>query len=247
MYLKIAIFVSILIAIVIFVSVDHVLVASWLEAMLNWIKSLGIWGAFLYIGIYAIGAILFLPGLILTLGAGYIFSVLYGLALGIAIGTCVVFIGATIGAIAAMLIGRYALRSFIETKTRRWPKFVAVEEAIDEEGLKLVLLLRLCPIIPFNGMNYFMGITTVRLRDYALGSFGMLPGTIAYVYFGSALGSISQAAQGDYDGGMGLLIFGIIGSVLAIIAICYVSYIAKKKINSIMERKTKEEEEEKSS
>jgi uncharacterized membrane protein YdjX (TVP38/TMEM64 family) len=162
--------------------------------MLLWIKSIGLWGALLYIGIYAVGTILFLPGLILTLGAGYIFCVLYGLALGILIGTTVVFIGATIGATSAMLIARYAVRNFVEQKTRRWPKYIAVEEAINEEGLKLVLLLRLCPIVPFNAMNYFMGITTVTLRDYCIGCIGMLPGTIAYVYFGSALGSISQAA-----------------------------------------------------
>ena len=71
------------------------------------------------------------------------FTILYDVLIGVMVGSVAVFIGATIGAIAAMCIGRYAIRDFIHEKTKKWPKFQAIEEAIQEEGFKLVLLLRL--------------------------------------------------------------------------------------------------------
>mmetsp|Transcript_14151 Transcript_14151/g.2266 ORF Transcript_14151/g.2266 Transcript_14151/m.2266 type:complete len:82 (+) Transcript_14151:532-777(+) len=79
-----------------------------------------------------------------------------------------------------------------------------------------------------------MGITSVKLLHYCIGSFGMIPGTVAYVYFGTALSSISEAAQGDAEGGEIQLSLIIVGSVLAIVAVCYVSYVAKKKINALV-------------
>ena len=102
--------------------------------------------------------------------------------------------------------------------------------------------MRLSPLIPFNLFNYFMGITGVSLRNYALGGFGMIPGTLVYVYFGTALSNISDVASGDVDGGglqLGLIIGG---SVLALIAVVYVSYVAKKEVSRTLKAQEEEEE-----
>ena len=66
----------------------------------------------------------------------------------------------------------------------------ALDKAIRTEGLKLILLLRLCPLIPFTAFNYVIGITSVKFLDYAIGGFGMIPGTIVYVFIGTTIGSI---------------------------------------------------------
>ena len=88
-----------------------------------------------------------------------------------------------------------------------------------------------------------MGITSVKLKDYTLACIGILPGTVAYVYLGSALGSISDAADGDVDGGFVQLGLFIGGSILALIAVIYVSIVAKKKINVILGKNKKPEDE----
>lgn len=126
---------------------------------------------------------------------------IHGPIIGILISTLVSFTAATIGSILSMLLGRYVFRDLIREKIEKYPKFRAIEEAIKEEGTKLTLLLRLSPLIPLNAFNYFMGVTSVTFCSYCFGCIGMLPGALAYCYFGSALGSISEAVSGDVDGG----------------------------------------------
>lgn len=107
----------------------------------------------------------------------------------------------------------------------------ALDKAIKTEGLKFVLLLRLCPLVPYNAFNYAMGITAVSFFDYAVGGLGMIPGTIVYVFIGTTLGSITQAATGDYDGGPAVLVMLIVGSILACVAIVWVSVVVKRYLN----------------
>ena len=92
----------------------------------------------------------------------------------------------------------------------------------------MVLLLRMCPLVPFTYFNYVMGITVVSFLDYAIGGFGMIPGTIVYVFVGTTIGSIQDAASGNYDSGAAGLVFLIVGCVLACAAIIYVSIVVKR-------------------
>ena len=106
----------------------------------------------------------------------------------------------------------------------------------------MTFLLRLSPLIPFNLFNYFMGITGVSVRNFALGGFGMIPGTLVYVYFGSALSNISDVASGNFEGGVLQLILLIGGSVLAFVAVVYVSYVAKKEVSKTLKAQEAEEQ-----
>jgi len=63
----------------------------------------------------------------------------------------------------------------------------------------LIVLLRLCPLIPFNAMNYLMGITDIKAIHYLIGMFGMIPGTVAYVFIGTTISDIADAASGTSD------------------------------------------------
>ncbi|QZZ23782.1 TVP38/TMEM64 family protein [Leptothermofonsia sichuanensis E412] len=155
-----------------------------LRSALQWIESLGVGGGIAFIAIYIAATVAFLPGSILTLGAGAVFGVL--------LGAVYVFVGATLGAIAAFLVGRYLARGWISQKIKGNQRFEAIDNAVASEGFKIVLLTRLSPVFPFNLLNYAFGITGVSLKDYALGSIGMIPGTVMYVYIGSLAGDLAR-------------------------------------------------------
>ena len=164
----------------------------WLRDALAWIESQGLIGIIAFMLLYIVATVAFLPGSLLTLGAGVIFGVIQG--------TLLVFIGATIGATCAFLVGRYLARGWVSKKIEGNQKFAAIDRAVGREGLKIVLLTRLSPVFPFNVLNYAMGLTSVSLKDYVLASIGMLPGTLAYVYFGSLLGSLAQIGTESQPG-----------------------------------------------
>src|SRR5207302_6285236 len=106
-------------------------------------------------------------------------------------------IGATLGATAAFLVGRYLARDWVAHRIEANQKFKAIDQAVGREGGKIVLLTRLSPIFPFNLLNYAFGVTQVTLRSYFLASaVGMIPGTILYVYIGSVAGMV--AAEGTH-------------------------------------------------
>lgn len=145
---------------------------------LDWVANLGLWGPVVFLVLYVLACVCFIPGSVLTLGAGALFGVTKGLIM--------VSISATLGATAAFLVGRYLARDWVARKIEKNPKFRAIDKAVAEEGWKIVLLTRLSPIFPFNLLNYAFGLTRIRLRDYVLASWiGTLPGTILYVYIGS--------------------------------------------------------------
>jgi uncharacterized membrane protein YdjX (TVP38/TMEM64 family) len=192
-----------------------------LESALQWINGLGSLGGIAFIGIYIIATVAFLPGSILTLGAGVIF--------GVILGSLYVFIGATLGATAAFLVGRYLARGWVTNKISGNKKFAAIDKAVGKEGLKIVLLTRLSPIFPFNLLNYALGITGVSLQDYFLGSVGMIPGTIMYVYIGSLAGNLAFIGSESKPDNMILhWVIKIIGLIATIVVTIYVTKIAKK-------------------
>ena len=153
-----------------------------LTSTLSWVHSLGSLGSFAFIGIYIVATVALVPGAILTLGAGLLF--------GVAWGSVYVFLGALAGETCAFLLGRYVARNWISQKFANNSTFIALDKALQKEGLKIILLTRLSPIFPFSLLNYAFGITGISLRDYFLGSIGMIPMTVAYVYFGSLAGDI---------------------------------------------------------
>ena len=107
--------------------------------------------------------------------------------------------GATLGASLAFLVARFIARGKVETIAQRNEKFRQIDNAIGEQGAKLIFLLRLSPVIPFNLSNYFYGLTTVKFWPYVLASWiGMMPGTFLYVYIGTASqAAVSAAASGE--------------------------------------------------
>lgn len=156
-----------------------------------------------------IGAILLFPGAPLTL--------LAGATLGVFWGSIVSIIGNTLGATAAFIISRFFLRDFvIKTIYAKYHAVEKYEARFFSNGLLTVIFLRLIPLFPFNALNYLLGVTQVKTKDYLIGTaFGIIPGTIAFVYFGKAITMLSP--------------FHIISSIIAIAGLAYVGKYYEKK------------------
>jgi uncharacterized membrane protein YdjX (TVP38/TMEM64 family) len=165
---------------------------GYIPAFQRWVEGLGAFGPLAFIAGYAIAVVAFIPGSALTLASGAIF--------GVGKGTVLVFAAALLGSTAAFLIARHLARSAIEKRISGDARFAAIDRAIGGEGRKIVFLLRLSPIFPFNLLNYGLGLTQVRLVDYVVAGIGMLPGTLLYVYLGSAAGQAVAAAGGAAPG-----------------------------------------------
>ena len=95
-----------------------------------------------------------------------------------------------------MLLGRFVFREWVNKQAQKYPLINAINIAIESEGLKLIVLLRLCPAIPFNILNYLMGTTGITLKHYVIGNFGMIPGTLVYVFIGTTISDIASVASG---------------------------------------------------
>lgn len=161
---------------------------EYVPAFREWVEGLGFWGPLVFVLAYAIAAVAFIPGSVLTLAAGAVF----GIGEGLLWATC----GALLGSSAAFLIARYAARGWVEKKIEGRPRFAAVDRAIGREGGKVVALLRLSPVFPFNLLNYALGLTRVKFWHYLLASLAMIPGTLLYVYYGKVGGDLILAAGG---------------------------------------------------
>ena len=195
-----------------------------LRNALEWIDGLGAVGAIAFIIIYIVATVAFLPGSVLTLGAGVVFGVIQG--------SIYVFIGATIGATCAFLVGRYLARGWISKKIAGNEKFAAIDKAVGKEGLKIVLLTRLSPIFPFNLLNYGLGVTGVSLKDYVIGSVGMIPGTVMYVYLGSLAGNIATIGSAEQPTNPTITwAIRIIGFIATVAVTLYVTKVARKALD----------------
>ncbi|PIP82084.1 MAG: hypothetical protein CO113_07905 [Elusimicrobia bacterium CG_4_9_14_3_um_filter_62_55] len=199
-----------------------------LRSSLAGIAGLGPWGPAAFISIYILACVLFIPGSILTLGAGVLF--------GVAWGSLYVSIASTVGATLAFLIGRYLAREAISRKMEGHSKFKAIDEAVAKEGWKIVGLVRLSPIFPFNLLNYAFGLTRVSLRDYILASWvGMMPGTVMYVYIGSLAGSLAglgSQARSRTTGEWALYVVGLIATAAVTLYITRIARAALEKRTS---------------
>jgi uncharacterized membrane protein YdjX (TVP38/TMEM64 family) len=227
-----------LLVVILVIATKYLNITEILRILLRWVDSLGYWGPIAFILIYNLATILFIPGSILTLGGGVIYGVVWG--------SVYVLISATIGAIAAFAIGRYLSRDWVAQQMTQHPKFKAIEEAVARSGVKIVLLTRLCPIFPFNLLNYAFGVTQVSLKDYIIGSLGMVPGTVMYVYLGSIVGDIAMLDTPDMmstnpQTEMMKWVINIISVVTAIAVTIYLAKIARQSLEEEVNTTSKED------
>lgn len=205
-------------------------VREWTVSLVTWIRSLGSVGVAVYAIVYMLSPVIMFPASLLTLAAGFLYGPLWG--------TLLVSPVSVIGSTLAFLLGRTVARERIKRRIESNARFSAIDAAVETTGLKVVFLLRLSPIFPFTLLNYALGLTRVRLRDYILGSFlGMLPGTFLYVYLGSSVANItSLASHKTASGGVAehLLFWG--GLVATILVVVLVTRTARQVLDRSLQQ-----------
>jgi uncharacterized membrane protein YdjX (TVP38/TMEM64 family) len=221
------------IIVALFLAMKFLPVQQWLRSFNDWVGHMGAVGIFIFVGVYVAATVLLAPGAILTIGAGFAF--------GLWKGFLAVSAGSTIGAALAFLVARFIAREKIAAIAQRNDKFRNIDNAIGKEGAKLIFLLRLNPVIPFNLSNYFYGLTAVKFWPYVLASWiGMMPGTFLYVYIGTA----GKAAVGAAGGGEAVRhgwqywTFMSVGLAATIIVTIWVTKIARDALKKSADVKT---------
>ena len=145
----------------------------------TWVASFGAIAPFVYIGLYLVSTVFFLPGTPVTVLAGFVFGPLWGV--------CYASIASIISVSAAFLIARYVARDLVEGWVKDNTQFRKIDAQVEEQGWRILMFTRLVPIFPFNLQNYAYGLTSIPFPTYVLVSaIFMLPGTIALVQLGGA-------------------------------------------------------------
>ena len=198
--------------------------SNWLNQLIPALQSP--LGAALFIPLYALWVTLLLPGVWASMLAG----ALYGTVLGSAL----VFVGASLGAMAAFLLGRHWLRDWARRRLASLPQVLAIEQAVSREGLKLVLLTRLSPAFPFSLLNLAYGLSAVSLRDYALGLVAILPGTVLFCSLGALAGDVARfgdVLSGEAD--LGTWMLRVIGLVATVASVWLVGRAAQRALKGV--------------
>ena len=221
---RLAVLIAIVIAV--FLAMKFLPVEQWLRRFNEWVSQMGVAGILIFIAVYAGATVLLAPGAILTIGAGFAF--------GLWKGFLAVSAGSTLGAALAFLVARFIARDRIEAMVKQNEKFRRIDSAISREGPKLIFLLRLSLVIPFNLSNYFYGLTAVRFWPYVFASWiGMMPATFLFVYIGAAGKTVAAAATSTEAATWrwqywALMSVGLTATVLVII---WVTRIARNALN----------------
>lgn len=199
---------------------------DWLVEIVLRFDDFGWWGPLLFIGLYAAATVLLAPAFVLSVTAGALFGVWRG--------SVIVFAGATLGASAAYGVARRLARSRLLRWLDRDPRVAAVRMAVAGEGVWVQFLLRLSPIVPFNLLNYALGLSGVQFRGFLIAMIGMLPAIVMYVYYGKVVGDVAALAAGVAPPrGVEYYVLLGIGLVATVIATTAITRSARKAMKQV--------------
>jgi len=152
------------------------------------LSEMGVSGVFLYALLFAILATFMIPSSLMKLLAGAVFGFGWGSLAG--------WLGSMIGAIIPFIIAKHWLSDWAKNKINQFPTVEAIEQAVIQQGIKTVVLLRLSLILPYNLLNYILGPTRLKTSDYLIGNVATIGPSILYAWWGSQLASVAKIASG---------------------------------------------------
>lgn len=232
-----------LLTFIIFVVVDSATngyVKDGTTDFLEWVEENPGGGVIVFTVVIFFTTMLFIPGILLTFGSGYVFSNAFGLGAGVVLGSLSVIVGACSGAIASFLLGRFLLRSCVAKLIQRFKLLRAIDSAMEEKGLTIMLLLRLSPVIfvsPY--LNYGCGGLSITFRDYCISLLAVFPSAAMFVFLGASTGSLSSGGDSTTT-----LIVTIVGIIFSIVAIGVTTYFARRELRKITSQQAEANEEE---
>ncbi|KJP87951.1 hypothetical protein AK88_02385 [Plasmodium fragile] len=202
-----------------------------INIVIKWVGEQGSWSILLFILLFTCTSPLFMSVEIMCVGAGLIFSGVYGKFLGIIVAVFSVATGYILGMSLCFFISRYLMHDFIYKKLMVYPIYLAFNQAINSNGLSFVLLIRLSPILPAAVVSYILGVTSLKYKHFALGSVSSLPSISIFVYIGVLLQDISNIDEMENHWANLIVLF--IGFILGVVAIAYISVVTKRRLNNM--------------
>ena len=161
---------------------------DWLAPMILKVMDLGPWAPVVFVALYVATAVTLAPAFFLTVAGGAVFGVWWG--------SLLVFLGASLGASAVyFLAAPFASARWMRRVTRN-PRVAPVRQAVAGGGLRIMLLLRLSPLIPYSVLNYALALSGVRYPDFVVALLGMIPAIVLYTYYGKIVGDVAALAAG---------------------------------------------------
>ncbi len=204
-------------------------VQAILVGLLTWIEDLGPLGPLILMLLETLVVVLVLPGIVLTLGAGYLF--------GFVAGTAYMMTGTTLGAALAFLIARRFFGEQMRRYVLRHPKLRLLSDKFTPEGWKIVLLTRLIPFFPYKLSNYFFGLTGIRLWHFVLGTaIGFLPVTMVLVYAGTLAHDLATLGLDTAARSPLLWALHVVGLLVAVAAVIYITRHAREALERYQPR-----------
>ncbi|CAI8329711.1 MAG: hypothetical protein CMA41_03305 [Euryarchaeota archaeon] len=184
--------------------------------IIDWFKGFGIWSPVLFAIALSLAIVLLLPTPFVKVGAGAIFPFWIAVAVN--------FVASMVGGLIAFVLGRWLFRDSIKEAIQNDKRMLNIESALDEDAMRISVLVRLSPILPDEWLNYIMSATPVSMRVFVLSNISSLIYCIIYAYYGYALGSIALSRSGmagltQSSGGLLLLLMGIIATVIATVIV----------------------------
>eukprot|EP01116_Phalansterium_solitarium_P008594 TRINITY_DN22530_c0_g1_i1.p1 TRINITY_DN22530_c0_g1~~TRINITY_DN22530_c0_g1_i1.p1 ORF type:complete len:302 (-),score=82.33 TRINITY_DN22530_c0_g1_i1:789-1694(-) len=206
-------------------------ITYYFQIAVEWIQGLGYWGPVAFVGIYALTNVLFIPGFVLNIAAGYVWNLWFG--------SLYVWFGAVFGAAASFFVGRYFFKEWSAFFVGRFEKVEVLSTVIGDNALKIIFLLRLSPVMPYNILNYTLSmIPKVKFWHYLLAtSVGTTPGIIVFVQLGTVLKDLQAVFDGSAEETSDYQIIMIAGFAGTIVLMVIISWVAGRAIKKEMAKK----------
>ena len=203
--------------------------AVWSPGLLGVLRGgrpLGAAAPAIFVLVHVVGVVAFVPATVFAVAGGALFGFARGVAYSL--------VGGCLGAIGAFVIGRYGVRRLFAERVAESRPLAAIDRAVAQDAVWILVLLRLSPVMPFNVLNYALGASSMRLRDFMAGSIGMVPGTMAAVYAGQMAGDALTAAETAPPGlnPSYYLTLGV-GGVATILAVVVLARIARRALGNV--------------
>ena len=190
------------------------------------IQGMGAAAPLAFVAAYALAVVAFVPASMLTLASGALFGLAHGAVYALS--------GAILGSTAAFLLGRHAARRLVGRYLESKPRIAAIDTAVSAHGRRLVFLLRLSPVVPFNFLNYALGLTTISVSDFVIASAGMIPGAVLYAYLGKVAGeALVLAGQAQVPRGASYYVVLLGGLVATVAATTVVTRTAQRALRDV--------------